>query len=177
MIETDRLILRPWREEDRAAFVRIINTPALMADFGGVRTAAQIDRLFDKRVADQARHGHSFWAVELREEAELIGSCGVRVAHDYPDTPVHRMRELGWRIAETHWRQGYAREAAQAAIAWSWANTDDQRLAAWTTPDNYRSWRLMERLGMTRRGDLGFIDPDGSSPDIELFVYALERSS
>jgi RimJ/RimL family protein N-acetyltransferase len=175
MIETDRLVLRPWREEDRAAFVRIINTPAMMADFGGVRTAEQIDRLFDKRVADQERHGHSFWAVELRDHAELIGSCGVRVAHDYPGTPVDGMRELGWRIAEAHWRQGYAREAARAAIAWTWTNTDARELAAWTTPDNYRSWGLMERLGMTRRRDLGFIDPDGSNPGVELFVYMLER--
>jgi len=175
MIETDRLILRPWREGDRAAFVRIINTPAMMADFGGIRTPEQIDRLFDKRVADQARHGHCFWAVDLREEMELIGSCGVRVAHDYPDTPVDGMRELGWRIAETHWRQGYAREAARAAIGWSWANTEAQHLAAWTTPDNYRSRGLMERLGMGRRPDLGFIDPDGSNPDTELVVYTLER--
>jgi RimJ/RimL family protein N-acetyltransferase len=177
MIETDRLILRPWREADRVAFARIINTPAMMVDFGGVRTAEQIDRLFDKRVADQERHGHSFWAVELRKQAELIGSCGVRVAHDYPDTPVEGMRELGWRIAETHWRQGYAREAAQAAIAWSWANTDEQLLAAWTTPDNYRSWGVMERLGMTRRRDLDFVDRDGSSPHVELSVYTLERPS
>jgi RimJ/RimL family protein N-acetyltransferase len=99
----------------------------------------------------------------------------VRVADDYPDTPVDGVRELGWRIAEAHWRQGYAREAANAAIAWTWANTDAQELAAWTTPDNYRSWGLMERLGMTRRRDLGFIDPDGSNPGVELFVYMLER--
>jgi RimJ/RimL family protein N-acetyltransferase len=175
MIVTDRLILRPWCEDDRAAFARIINTPAMMADFGGVATAEQTDRRFDKRLADQGRHGHSFWAVDLRESGELIGSCGVRVADDYPDTPVDGMRELGWRIAETHWRLGYAREAARAAIGWSWANTDAPHLAAWTTPDNYRSWGLMERLGMVRRPDLGFIDPDGSNPDAELVVYTLER--
>ncbi len=175
MIETDRLILRPWREADRAAFVRIINTPAMMADFGGVRTAEQMDQLFDKRVDDQARHGHCFWAVELSGAETLVGSCGVRVAHDYPDTPVAGMRELGWRIAEAHWRRGYAREAAQAAIGWTWANTDAARLAAWTTPDNYRSWGLMERLGMQRRADLAFIDRDGSNPDVELVVYSLER--
>lgn len=97
------------------------------------------------------------------------------MAHDYADTPVDGMRELGWRIAESHWRQGYACEAAQAAIGWTWANTDAQCLAAWTTPDNYRSWGLMERLDMVRRPDLGFIDPDGSNPDAELVVYTLER--
>lgn len=174
MIETTRLILRPWREEDRAAFIRIINTPVMMADFGGAKDRAGIDRIFDKRVNDQARGGHSFWAVELHD-GELVGSVGIRTAYDYPDTPVEGMRELGWRIAEAHWRKGIAREAAEAAIEWGWANTDAPFLAAWTTEANFRSWGLMERLGMTRRCDLGFRDPDGSNPDEDLVVYTLDR--
>lgn len=174
MIETARLTLRPWREEDRASFAAIINTPAMMADFGGVKDRAGIDRLFAKRLDDQARHGHCFWAVELRD-GELVGSVGIRVAHDYPGLPVANMRELGWRIAERHWGSGLAREAAEAAIDWGWANTDAPLLAAWTTPGNVRSWGLMERLGMTGRPDLDFRDPDGSCPDETLVVYTLDR--
>ena len=174
MIETDRLILRPWREEDRVGFAAIINTPTMMADFGGVKDRAGIDRLFDKRVDDEARHGHSFWAVELHD-GELVGSVGIRVAHDYPGLPVENMRELGWRIAERHWGSGLAREAAEAAIGWSWVNTDAPFLAAWTTAGNTRSWGLMERLGMARRPDLDCRDPDGSCLDETLIVYTLDR--
>ncbi len=179
MIRSERLVLRPWREEDRAGFAAIINTPAMMADFGGVKDQAGIDRLFDKRVDDQARHGHSFWAVELHavgsERGELVGSVGIRVAHDYPGLPVENMRELGWRIAEAHWGRGLAREAAEAAIGWGWASTDTPFLAAWTTAPNTRSWGLMERLGMTRRRDLDCRDPHGSCPDEDLVVYTLDR--
>ncbi len=174
MIRSERLTLRPWREEDRAGFAAIINTPAMMADFGGVQDRAGIDRLFDKRVDDQARHGHSFWAAELHD-GELVGSVGIRVAHDYPGLPVEGMRELGWRIAEAHWGKGLAREAAAAAIGWGWANTDAPFLAAWTTAGNVRSWGLMERLGMTRRRDLDCRDPNGSFPDENLIVYSLDR--
>ena len=174
MISTERLILRPWREEDRAGFFAIINTPAMMADFGGVRDQAGADWMFDRRVGDQARNGCSFWAVELHD-GELVGSVGLRVADDYVGKPVEGMRELGWRVAEAHWGKGFAREAAQASIDWAWANTDAPVIAAWTTAPNVRSWGLMERLGMTRRPDLDFLDLDGSVPDAELIVYTLDR--
>ena len=69
MITTDRLMLRPRREDDRADFAAIINTPAMMADFGGVKDRPGIDKLFDKRIADQARNGHSFWAEAAGHDA------------------------------------------------------------------------------------------------------------
>ena len=96
----------------------------------------------------------------------------MRIARNYPDTPVAGMHEAGWRIAETHWGRGYAREAAEASLAWAWANTDATTVAAWTSADNVASWKLMERLGMTRRPDLDFDHPDGSGP---LLVYAIGR--
>jgi RimJ/RimL family protein N-acetyltransferase len=175
MIETARLILRPWREADRAGFVAINNTPQMMEHLGGVQSIDRINAKFDRRVADQARHGHCFWAVLLREDEKIVGSCGVRVADDYDGTPVAGVRELGWRVAETHWGKGLAREAAEASIAWAWKNTDAPMLAAWTVEPNIRSWGLMERLGMTRRPDLAFRDPDGSTPDQELVVYTVDR--
>ena len=173
MIETARLRLRPWREDDRAGFAAILNTPAMMAHHGGVRSAAEMDALFAKRLKDQARHGFSYWAVELRD-GELVGSCGLRIADNYPGTPVAGMHELGWRIAEPHWRRGLAREAAAAAIDWAWRNTDAPFLAAWTIPANEGSWRLMERLGMMRRPDLAFRDPRGRYP-VDFIVYTIDR--
>lgn len=147
MIETERLVLRPWREEDRAAFVAINNTPAMMEHLGGVQSAAGINAKFDGRVADQARHGHSLWAAELRAGNAIVGSCGVRVADNYVGTPVADMRELGWRIAEPHWSQGLAHEAAEAVIEWVWKHTDAPILGAWTITENTRSWGLMDGSG------------------------------
>jgi len=172
MIQTERLILRACREEDKDAFATILNTPAMMAKIGGVRTRAEVDALIDKRIRDQATDGFSYWAVEERESGALVGTCGVRIARNYPDTPVDRMHEAGWRIAETRWGRGYAREAAEASLAWAWANTPAKTIAAWTSKANVPSWKLMERLGMARRPDLDFRHPDGSGP---LLVYAIAR--
>ena len=174
MIETERLILRPCRESDKPLFATILNTPAMMAKLGGVQSAAQSDALIDRRIADHALHGFSYWAVELRETGALIGTCGVRIASNYPGERVQGWHEAGWRIAEAHWGRGYALEAARASIAWAWAHTDAPRVAAWTTDANVASWRLMERLGMTRRADLDF----RREQDAEVLrVYVIERPS
>lgn len=176
MIETDRLVLRPWREADKPAFHALVNTPAMMAHFGGPVTQAKHDALLDRQMEQQARHGHCMWAVELRDSGMLAGVCGLRIG-GHPGTPVPEELEIGWRIGEAFWGQGIAREAAEASIAWGWTNTDRPRIAAWTVIGNARSWGLMERLGMRRRADLDFRHPDIdlSDPLGAMIVYAIDR--
>lgn len=178
MIETPRLRLRPWREADRPAFARIINTPAMMAHFGGVRPRGEIDALIDAQMAKQADDGHCMWAVETRHDGDLVGICGLRIG-GHPGTPVDGMYELGWRIAERYWGQGVAREAAEASRDWGWANTPARTIAAWTNPGNAPSWGLMLRIGMTRRAELDFRHPrflETSDPIGDMIVYAVDRA-
>jgi RimJ/RimL family protein N-acetyltransferase len=178
MIETPRLRLRPWREEDKPAYERIINTPAMMEHLGGVQRREVHDTLLDRMMAAQARDGHSMWAVEMRDPGELAGICGVRVG-GYEGTPVPDVLEIGWRVAEPWWGKGVAREAADASLAWAWANTDRAFVAAWTNPDNRRSWGLMLRLGMVRRPDLDFHHPLYAEDDPlgQMVVYTIDRPS
>lgn len=179
MIATARLRLRPCVEADKPAFAVILNTPAMMAEMGGVRSREDIDALVDKRLADQARHGFSYWAVELRETDVLIGTCGIRIASNYPGTPVEGMHEMGWRIAEAHWGRGYASEAARATLDWAWERLPAETIAAWTTAGNRRSWRVMERLGMGRAPSLDFIRPGHAADDPlgAMRVYTIARPS
>lgn len=170
MIETPRLILRPWREADRPAFAAIINTPAMMEHFGGVAPRDQIDALIDAQMANQAAYGFSMWAVDERASGALAGICGLRKM-PYPDTGITGELEVGWRIAEQHWGTGVAREAAQAAFNWDWANTCFPRIVAYTTAENAKSWGLMLRLGMARHEELDFIHPKGGA----MVVYAIDR--
>ena len=178
MIETARLRLRPWLAEDRPAFEALVNTPAMMAHLGGVKPASGIDAMFEKRLEDQAAHGCAYWATELRASGALAGSCGIRIASNYgAEAPVAGMPEIGWRISEAHWGKGYAREAAEASIAWGWAHLASPAIGAWTTIANTGSWGLMERLGMQRRPDLDF-RLSGYAPDDPvgaMIVYLLER--
>jgi len=177
VIETGRLTLRPWREEDKPAFAATLNTPAIMRWFGGVQSQADVDAYIDRQIAHHKARGYCMWAVETRHDGGLVGVCGLQKAAHYAGTPVDGLLETGWRVAEPHWRRGIAREAAEAALAWGWANTDDATIAAWTTADNVRSWGLMERLGMRRRPDLAFHHPRYAADDANgaMLVYAIER--
>lgn len=177
MIETARLVLRPWVEADKPAFHDLVNTPAMMEYFGGVAPRAHIDALLDGQVASQANDGLSMWAVDWKANGSLAGICGLRRHRAYSGTPVDDELEIGWRIGERFWGQGVAREAATASLAWGWAHRSEPRIAAWVHPDNDRSRGLMLRLGMLRRPELDFQHPlyAADDPIGTCIVYTIDR--
>lgn len=156
--ETERLILRAWRDEDHAPFLAICSDPAVMAHLNGPQDAQAVTEMIERQQSLQSRDGHCLWAVERREDSALIGFCGLRIG-GHAGTPVPQELEIGWRFARATWGQGYAREAAQASIAWGWANCPQPRIAAWTVPANTASWGLMLRLGMVHNPQLDFDHP------------------
>ncbi len=162
MIETARLILRPWRDHDRAAFAAMGADPEVMAHFPALLSRAESDAMVDRIGLMMADQSFGFWAVERRDSGGFIGFCGLnRVS--FP-CPVEGEVEIGWRLARNAWGQGFAREAAQACLDWGFGH-GMTRIVSFTVRANVRSWGLMERLGLVRRGDLDFDHPrvaDGS---------------
>ncbi|MBW8744803.1 MAG: GNAT family N-acetyltransferase [Sphingomonas sp.] len=176
MIETDRLILRNWRDADRAPYLDFCRSPAVMACLGGPLTEAEVDAAIGRVRASQDRNGFCLWAVERRADGAFLGYCGLKVA-DTPGTPIEDEIEIGWRLGEFYWGRGYAREAAQASLRWAWANLSTPRVIAITVPTNRRSWGLMERIGMTRRPELDFGHPTfpENHPLHQHISYAVDR--
>jgi RimJ/RimL family protein N-acetyltransferase len=148
MIETERLILRGWRDADRAPFHAMGNDPEVMRYLGPPMTREASDAAVDRQNALLGEVGHCFWAIERRSDGTFLGFCGLKPGPE--GTPIAKQIEIGWRLRSDAWGQGYAREAAQASLNWSWANLDAQEIAAITVLANTRSWGLMERLGMRR---------------------------
>ena len=157
-IRTARLILRAWRETDRAPFAEMSADPEVMAHLGGPIDRAASDAIAERLGAEQAINGHCFWAVERLDDARFLGFCGLRIG-GHAGTPVVGELEIGWRLARDAWGQGYAREAAEAALDWGWRNTAAPQIAAWTVPANAPSWGLMLRIGMVHRPELDFDHP------------------
>jgi len=155
MIQTARLILRPWQPEDRAAYLDLCNSPAVTAYLGGPADPETVDAGIARLQASQAANGFCFWAVERRADSAFLGYCGLKLISQL-DPRLDGETEIGWRLREDAWGQGYAREAALATLRWSWLNTGVPRVVAMTVPGNRRSWGLMERIGMTRRPELDF---------------------
>jgi RimJ/RimL family protein N-acetyltransferase len=158
-IGTDRLLLRDWREADIAPFIHHTNRPAVMRWLGGVQTEAQLEGTIRNRLMRwQEERGFTFWAVERRADGALLGFCGLKIA-DTPGAPIEGMHEVGWRLREDAWGQGYAREAAVASLDFAFERLGSERVVAITFAGNAPSWGLMERLGMTRRPELDYDDP------------------
>jgi RimJ/RimL family protein N-acetyltransferase len=157
MIETARLILRNWREEDIAPFIRHTDTPAVMRWLGGVRGEAWHREAIEERIMRWQERGFTFWAAERKADAELLGFCGLKLA-DTPGSPIEGMVEVGWRLREDAWGQGYAKEGAIASLDFAFDRLGADRVVAITFQANAPSWGLMKRLGMTRRPELDYDD-------------------
>lgn len=157
-LETERLILRDWREEDAVDFHRLHCDPEVMATLGPVREMDYTTGLIaDLRARSQRNGGFTYWAVERREDRRVIGFCGLDRGHE---EPIVGALEIGWRLASDCWRQGYAGEAARASLAWAGQALPAEPVVAITAEINARSRALMERLGMRYRPGMDFDHPN-----------------
>ncbi len=176
--ETDRLILRDWRDDaDWAEFFRVTNTPAVMEWLGGVLDDAGMAAQRARVDGCAALHGHCFWAVERKEDGATLGFCGIKRA-DAPGSTITGEFEVGWRLREDAWGKGYAKEAAIAALDLAFGQFGAGQVVALTVIENKGSWGLMERLGMIRRADLDYEDTRFAGPPFrDTIVYAIDRAA
>ena len=171
VLETPRLILRKPAEGDAGLQFRVLNTPAVMAHIGGVKTLAEIEERHARIAASFARDEFGFLMM-IEKSGELVGYCGLKRV----DSPLARNvgdHEMGWLVREDRWRRGYAEEAMRAVLGWAFGPVGAPRVVALTSPANEPSWRLMEKLGMERRRDLDFDDPDFPPEDNPTILYSL----
>lgn len=145
-LRTERLVLRPWREEDFEPFVRLNADAVVMEHFPAPLDRAQSDALGRRIQTGIERDGYGLWAVEAPEIpfAGYVGLAAPRFeAHFTPAV------EVGWRLAREAWGRGWATEGARAAIAYGFDTLGLPEIVSFTAPQNTRSRRVMEKLGMS----------------------------
>ena len=148
MIETERLILRAFRDEDREAFAAINGDPRVGDWLGGVIDRAASDLMLDRINTHIDDKGWGLWAVERKSDQQMIGFIGLSTVKAGA-LPVGPAIEIGWRLAHDAWGGGFATEGAQAALAWGFAHIDTAEIIAFTGATNLASQAVMRRIGMT----------------------------
>lgn len=171
--ETERLILRDWREEDWAPFWGGTNTPAVMEWLGGVLDEEGMTGARARLESYHDQHGHTFWPVIRKEDQVVLGFCGLKRTTD-KNGPFGAM-EVGWRLAEEAWGKGYAKEAAIASLDLAFDKFGADEVVALTVQSNQASWGLMLRLGMTHRPDLDFEEGGWNEGHGKVIVYAITQ--
>lgn len=146
-LRTERLVLREWRDSDLDPFAALNADPEVMRFMPKLLSrdecAARIQSIRDHF----REHGFGLWAVEVRDAIPFIGFVGLSIPRfEAPFTPCV---EIGWRLAREAWGQGFAIEAARASVAFGFDQLGLKEIVSFTVPDNVRSRRVMERLGMT----------------------------
>ncbi|KQM88687.1 GCN5 family acetyltransferase [Sphingomonas sp. Leaf23] len=157
MIDTERLVLRPYEVRDRPAILSHVADAEVMRFLVALPTEADVDAAIARQNGYQRDHGYCFWSVEERTSGAFVGVCGLKPGA--LGTPVEGAVEIGWRFGRDHWGCGFAREAAAATLDWGFANLPVDRIGAITILPNTRSWGLMERIGMLRDHAADFDHP------------------
>ncbi len=146
-LRTERLLLRGWREDDIEPMRAINSDPEVNAWLGVDPSQTEA------RIAHWLNHwqqfGFGLWAIEEKATEEMIGRVGLVDQVDWTVSP--QDAEVGWTLASSAWGKGYATEAALAALEFA-REKGLRHIISITRPDNVRSQRVMEKLGLTYRG-------------------------
>jgi RimJ/RimL family protein N-acetyltransferase len=150
-IETDRLILRQWRESDIAANTAMLGDPLsgrfITADRKPVTDPMSGWRNSAIMAGHWALHGFGMFAVEEKSSGKFAGRVGPFFPPVWPDF------EVGWGIAKEFRGKGYAVEAARAAIAWTFATFELERVVHCIDRENTASQSVARRLGACNDGE------------------------
>jgi len=177
-LETPRLVLRPWRVEDRELFALLNADPEVMEYFPSTLSREESDAGADRIEKHFQNHSYGLWAAELPGLAPFIGYIGLmipwfQVPFESRSTPCV---EIGWRLARRWWGQGLASEGSRAALAFGFEHLNYSEIVSFTVPDNRRSRRVMEKLGMQYSEDFEHPGLEAGHPLRRHVLYRLAQS-
>jgi [ribosomal protein S5]-alanine N-acetyltransferase len=144
VIETERLALHEFTDDDAAFVLRLVNEPSFLRYIGdrGVRTLEDASRyIADGPVAGYARYGHGLMRVTRKSDGTTVGMCGILKRDTLPDP------DIGFSFLPEFWSRGYALESAAAVMTHARESLRLGRILAITSKDNEPSVRLLAKLG------------------------------
>ena len=141
-LETDRLLLRPFTEDDFDDYAALCADPEVMRYAGECRPLSRGEawRHMAMILGHWQLRGYGLWAIELKSEQKVIGRVGCFEPEGWPAL------EVGWMLARDCWGKGYASEATKAALNWVWSELHVSEVIHIIHPENLNSIKLAERV-------------------------------
>jgi RimJ/RimL family protein N-acetyltransferase len=163
ILETERLRLRWFREDDFEAYAKICRDPEVMRFIGGqLNTDIEVWRQMAYFMGHWHFRGYGLWAVEEKITGKMVGRIGFFDPIGWPAF------ELGWTLGRESWGKGYATEGAQRALAYAFTELDRDHVISLIAPANTASAKVAERLGETIEGKTELLGN-------EVLIYGIAR--
>jgi RimJ/RimL family protein N-acetyltransferase len=169
-LETERLILRAWRDDDLDAYAAMVADPETMRFLGGPLARPDAWRSMAGMLGHWVLRGHGMWAVERKGDGALIGRIGVQRPESWPAI------EVAWTLGRPYWGQGYATEAAKASLDWGFETLPVPKLVSYIDSENVPSQNVAKRLGQTKGGPATLF-AQGSSFPVDVWEIPRDRWS
>lgn len=157
MIKTNRLILRPWQENDLEPFAKLNADSRVMEYFPSVKTFEESVKEYEAILEQFKKHGYGWWAVSELNKNNFIGFIGLRYI-DFPASFTPAV-EIAWRLAYDYWGKGYATEGANASLKYGFKVLKLTEIISFTSNPNFRSQAVMKRIGMHHNPEDDFDHP------------------
>jgi RimJ/RimL family protein N-acetyltransferase len=143
-IETNRLHLRQFEADDIDAYAAIMGDYGVGKGFpkGTGYTREESKKSLDNIVNHWDKHGFGIWAIADKQTDALLGRCGLNLLTETSEV------EVDFVVAPKYWRNGFATEAAKAALIYGFETLDLDRIIALAKPENTASRKVMEKIGM-----------------------------
>ncbi len=174
-LETERLILRQWKEDDYSSFAALNADSSVMEFFQNQLSRAESDKMANKIRSLITERGWGLWAVELKETCEFMGFTGLHIPT--AALPFSPCVEVGWRLKKKFWGHGYAPEAAKESLKFAFNNLELDEVVSFATLHNSKSHSVMRKIGMSNSNQ-NFMHPDidDGSPLKEHVLFKISKS-
>ena len=149
-IETPRLILRQWHEDDHEPYIALNKDPEVVEFFPSTYTREETLAQIDRCVRHINQYGFGFFAVERKDNGQFIGFTGL--SHPRFESYFTPCVEIGWRLSKANWGFGFATEAAKACLEFGFERLNVDEIFSFTAERNIRSENVMKKIGMVKDG-------------------------
>jgi len=173
IIETERLYLRAWREEDVEPFYQMGRDPKVLEFLIAPLSMEAVRQFIVDKNKTFVEKKYTLWAVEEKTTGAMMGYIGLQEC--LTPLPFAPSIEIAWRLGFQYWGKGYATEGAAAVLDYGLKRLKIPEIVSYTAANNYRSQRVMEKIGMKQDLTGDFLHPKLPS-DHRLAQHVLYRS-
>jgi RimJ/RimL family protein N-acetyltransferase len=167
-VETERLLLRGWREVDLDVYAAFVSDAEVTRYIGGALSRSDAWRVMAGMIGHWALRGFGLWALERKSDGAFIGQVGLLCPEGWPGI------ELAWMLGRPYWGQGFATEAAKAAARFGFQTTSASKLISLIHAGNLSSQKVAERINETKTGHLT-LGVSGQAVELEVWDITRER--